>query len=683
MRGARGYSRLQVPAVAALVVSSLFLGIVWSQADPTPEPTPAQDELVAPVQATTGTVVDASGRPVPDAEVDVLGVQAAQHVTDAAGNAELALATPALVRVTATGYSDRVVAAAPADPFTVSLVRRTAGSLSLRFGGDVMMGRRFYEASDTEDAWLQRDSGVDDHAATLRRIQPLLADADLTIVNLETSLMKHPYFSGARPRRFHPDKDLVFASAPVTARALKLAGVDVVDLGNNHVYDGLAAGLDSTIRVVEAAGLVHFGAGRTPAEAWRPAYAEARGQTVGFVGCTTVTGDRYPITYVTRPGQGGAAECAPGPLRAAIAEASAHADTVVVMMHGGVEYQQSQDALVRSLSAVAADAGATLVVNGHPHVIGGFVTDHDALVAETLGNLLFDQNLWSTLRSYLLRVDLENGRPVRSQIDPFAIAGYTPVPTTGLLADASARVAAGFLPGPMLLGEGAAATKVTDPGPLPSLRGERGEVATLPVGAWLLAGQPGITPGQDLLYGTGSFEQMDTGPDTTQPLLWGLGKYTQVTNAAACTGARGVHLVRKPASDFDVIATPLHRMPVTPGERLTLAVSASRASDGAQAEVRWYAALDGPSDGIAVLPIESFEDDGCRQFRLDVTVPDGVVAVQPYLRLIDPGSPTKAGELIADDVRLVRWDSPGAGGRIFDTVSFDDAGSARLTADGR
>ena len=43
------------------------------------------------------------------------------------------------------------------------LVRRTERSLSLRFGGDVMLGRRFYEPADHGQTWLRRTSGLRAH----------------------------------------------------------------------------------------------------------------------------------------------------------------------------------------------------------------------------------------------------------------------------------------------------------------------------------------------------------------------------------------------------------------------------------------------------------------------------------------------------------------------------------------
>ncbi|MEZ5191918.1 MAG: CapA family protein [Nocardioides sp.] len=536
------------------VVTAAFLWQLWSHVGVGPPPLPATEQAAGPPLVPTGWIVDGTtGQPVLGAVATLLGDRG-KAASRADGSFALDLNTPRLVRVSAPGYATRVLAVGPEEPARVSLTPRGPSGLSLRFAGDAMLGRRFYEGTTESTPWLRAGADVAAHYRPLARIAPLLGDADLTVVNLETSLISHPHFAGSRPARFHPTKDLVFASAPETAVALRKAGVDVVDLGNNHVYDALSTGLADTIANVEKVGLAHFGAGRTLDEAWAPAYVRARGQVVAFLGCTTVLGDQHPIEYVVTVTQGGAAPCTESRLRATVAEARSRADVVVVMMHGGTEYVEQQDAEVRALTPAAADAGASLVVNGHPHVVGGVTQAGDTVVAESMGNLLFDQNLWSTLRSYLLRVDLEGGRVVHTSIDPFAIVNYAPVPTTGELADSSARAAAGLLSGPLLLTPGGADSQPGGPAGIAEITGTRDQVVDIPSGTWVPP-QTGVTPGRDLLFGTGTFEKMDVGPAAPQPLLWSLGKYTRARREAACSGELGLRVIRQEGAFFDVVAT--------------------------------------------------------------------------------------------------------------------------------
>ena len=70
---------------------------------------------------------------------------------------------PALVRVTAPGYEERTVALAPGQDAVIPLLKKTSDSVSLQFGGDVMMGRRFYDRVDGRRPLLAPGAGVAAH----------------------------------------------------------------------------------------------------------------------------------------------------------------------------------------------------------------------------------------------------------------------------------------------------------------------------------------------------------------------------------------------------------------------------------------------------------------------------------------------------------------------------------------
>ncbi len=250
-----------------------------------------------------------------------------------------------------------------------------------------MFGRRYYDRNEDgnrRDGLLRAQANAGDHAELLRHVRPLLVDADLAVVNYETPILSNPWFdpTAPRPRNYHSTKELVFASAPESVQALKDSGVDLVSLGNNHVYDAQRPGLLQTLKVLDAAGMPRFGAGRTPDEAWAPALITRKGKTFAFLGCTTVTGTDQAVPYVANETQGGAARCTKERLGREVLAARQKADTVVVMIHGGQEYKAHQTDLVRGLSATAISAGSAIVVNSHPHVVGGITTAGGGLLAD-------------------------------------------------------------------------------------------------------------------------------------------------------------------------------------------------------------------------------------------------------------------------------------------------------------
>lgn len=99
-----------------------------------------------------------------------------------------------------------------------------------------------------------------DALAELQRVAP-----DARIVNLETSV--------TRSEEAWP-KGINYRMHPANVGCLNAAGIDVLSLANNHVLDYGRSGLVETLETVRRAGLKTTGAGRTLAEARRPAVVD-------------------------------------------------------------------------------------------------------------------------------------------------------------------------------------------------------------------------------------------------------------------------------------------------------------------------------------------------------------------------------------------------------------------------
>lgn len=672
--------------VPALVTGLVLAGTVIAVSTESAPPPQAAD----PRPTATGVVLDEVGRPVGGAR---LRVGELKSVSDARGRFSMPLDHAAIVNASASGHLSRAAMLDPEKPSSIVLTSDEARSLSLRFGGDVMLGRRYFSGEAGRPAVLKRSANRPELAAVFSEVEPFLKDADLTVVNLETALVAHPWtgVDSTRPKDLHPTKDIIVTSPLATAGALALSGVDVVSLSNNHVFDALDKGVDNTIEALDAAGVAHYGAGRTVEEAWRPAYVTRRGQTVAFVGCTTIDGRKSGLSYVAEARHGGAAECDLAQLEEAVKIARARTTTVVVSIHGGIEYRRSQLPEVRELAQVAQRAGAHVVVGSHPHVVGGLVATGNNLFAESMGNLTFDQELWPTFPSYLLRVDVRDGIPVSASTDPIVISRYRPRPATGLLADSISRIASGWVVGDTILaGNGA---RVPLDGKPPASRRmttflARDEVRRLARG-WYLPPATGlrerVRPGTDLLFGTGSFEQSLIGSTDVAP-LWSLAKYGAVTTSASCdaspTGV-GLLIARSPLSTVPAVASPEHRASVTPGQGLSVLARLRQASPGSRIEIHWYADESGPSTSVSSteLPTGRWPKDSCRSVRFDVTAPKTAVAAQVFVVLKPPDGGQTIRRLAIDDVTLVDWAPKGRSGRRYDMVEALAAGQVTFEAD--
>lgn len=231
------------------------------------------------------SVVDEGGQPVLSATIAVIG---SRNPIEIPGDRRLTINQPVAGTVNAEGYLAEPVIIDPTDKaVTVKLFSRSGKNgverLSFQFGGDVMLGRRYQkplQRSDTPVATT--DAGA---RTVVRHIAPIMAAADATTVNLETVVGELPS-TGA-----YPAKRFLLQSPPAVLAALKDLGVDLVTLGNNHAYDWQQAGIESTIKALDGAGIPWTGAGTSAEQAQKGRIIDVRGTKVGIVSATTVNGD--------------------------------------------------------------------------------------------------------------------------------------------------------------------------------------------------------------------------------------------------------------------------------------------------------------------------------------------------------------------------------------------------------
>ena len=670
----------------------------------------------------TGRVVSLEGDPISGASVRT---PAAAAISDGGGwFAVAAKPLPQWVTVDHPDFLSRTRAGAQGTPLLLRLTPDDGETIALQFAGDVMFGRRYYdpnEDGDRSDSLLPVDALTSGPQALLSGIRPLLENADLTVVNLESPLASDAESGldqiarserirgetqdilrglgmdpGAglvpdRPAGQHQTKDFVFASDPAVASALRHAGVDVVDIGNNHVTDLLEAGLSDTIDALARAGLTYFGAGQSEAAAWAPGSVSVRGQSIAFVGCTTISGLWHPVSYVASDAanKGGAAHCSEPRLRQAVAEAAVEHDIVIAMIHGGWEYERNPSPTVRRFTAVAREAGATLVINHHPHVAAGLDWDGASLAAWSLGNLFFDQTVWPTFESYVLVVHLRQGEVVRAYAEPLLIEGFVPTGVTGDLADFVARGAAGRTSGPFIVENGALESDLTGLSVRQDTRtsvdggGAPGTIVTVPAAQWVSAftGAGSVRLGRDLLW-VGGFEGEAVDVGAFEAPLWELGGPDKAVDAeAAHGGSAGARLTRTARNVNDVVLAPLHRMLIQPGVELSL-VGMVRASPGAAVTVQlsWYPDTRGASNRRTIEPVGVLSSGEWAAFRLDVAAPADAVAVGLFLRLAPPEAGSASVDF--DDLRVIEWAPPGAAfNRQYDSVRLTGPGEITFSRD--
>jgi len=117
------------------------------------------------------------------------------------------------------------------------------------------------------------------HDAAFSDVARLLTRASLAVGNMETSIVDMRTFGG-HPRTVD---DWCLAAPPDVAGDLADLGFRLVSRANNHCCDWGIEGMRETGRHLDAAGIVHAGAGETLAHARAPRYVETEYGRVGLV----------------------------------------------------------------------------------------------------------------------------------------------------------------------------------------------------------------------------------------------------------------------------------------------------------------------------------------------------------------------------------------------------------------
>jgi poly-gamma-glutamate synthesis protein (capsule biosynthesis protein) len=234
-----------------------------------------------------------------------------------------------------------------------------ATTITLSFAGDCTLGT---DANfDQSTSFTTKYEAVDDPSYFFANVADIFANDDATIVNMEGTLTT----STTRA-----DKTYAFKASADYAQILVDGNVEAASLANNHSHDYGDQSYTDTIEAVEAAGIPTFGYDRI-------AYLDVKGVKVALIG-----------TYELAEGIGIKDEMVSNINTAK----EAGAQIIAVYTHWGTEKETVPDSTQMELGHAAIDAGATIVIGSHPHVIQGVEEYNGRYIVYSLGNFCFGGN---------------------------------------------------------------------------------------------------------------------------------------------------------------------------------------------------------------------------------------------------------------------------------------------------
>lgn len=209
--------------------------------------------------------------------------------------------------------------------------------------------------------------------------------ADLSLANLECPLIEQ-----ATPRlKTGP----VFGEASACINGIRRAGIDVLNLANNHVMDHGPAGLKNTLEVCASAGIATVGAGENLEAARRILIKEIGGIRIGLLAVA-----EHEFSIATRNSWGA------NPLDLVdfvrnVNRHRDHYDYLIVLFHGGDEFHVPSPR-IKDTCHFMVEMGANAVIVQHAHGWGGCEQYQGAHIVYGQGALIMDEVIYRNLKSF-------------------------------------------------------------------------------------------------------------------------------------------------------------------------------------------------------------------------------------------------------------------------------------------
>ncbi len=283
--------------------------------------------------------------------------------------------------------------------FSISIsgiAQDSTASLKLLFVGDVMG-----HGPQIRSAELVKNKSYN-YEPNFKYVAPIIESADLAIGNLEVTLPGKPPYQG------YP----MFRSPDDLAKALRLAGFDMMVTSNNHSNDAGKTGVIETINTLKDYGFYQTGTFKNQKEKdwFYPLIVYKNNFKLAFLNYTYDTNGmptKAPtVVNLIDPVQ----------IKKDMEVArSLKPDAIIVLMHWGLEYKLIESPKQRKLAKQIFDWGADLIIGSHPHVIqpikNSDLMEKDSLIKKrvitySLGNFISNQTKPNTDGGLMFEIEL-------------------------------------------------------------------------------------------------------------------------------------------------------------------------------------------------------------------------------------------------------------------------------------
>ncbi|MCT4594428.1 MAG: CapA family protein [Anaeromicrobium sp.] len=287
----------------------------------------------------------------------------------------------------------------------IGFAQRNSDEVTISAVGDILLDRGVRKIIEEEG-----------YEYPYEKVRNSLNNRDIVVANLEC-----PIYDGNNPVYKRPD--IIFKGGTENVNYIKSAGINLLNLANNHTMDHRSEGLLSTIEALNKNHLDYFGAGKNSKDAKKLKIVKINNTRIGFLGYSVFP----PEGYVFFPDRPHVAKVDPKRIKIEVKDAKRKCDFLIVSYHWGNEYESYPSENQIKLAHETIDSGADLILGHHPHVLQSIEKYRDKYIFYSLGNFIFDRQIhWGTDETIIANFKIKNKRIVNIELVPIKIINGQP-----------------------------------------------------------------------------------------------------------------------------------------------------------------------------------------------------------------------------------------------------------------
>jgi poly-gamma-glutamate synthesis protein (capsule biosynthesis protein) len=252
-------------------------------------------------------------------------------------------------------------------------------------------------------------------------VRSLFEDGDIVFGNLECSIMSESSVNEQVPK--------FFCAEPSVVEGLKNANFNVLSVANNHIMEHREVLFQNTVQLLRSNNIHPVGV------AGDIEIISANGYKIAFLA--------YSFIEDNIPNSGYNKIYSEEPILQDIRKIRSDVDLIIISLHWGYEYVPYPSPTQIQIGRRLIDAGADIILGGHPHVTQSYEIYKNRPIFYSLGNFIFDQTyIPITKESFIAEIIIHDSvESMAINIIPIMIDEkyYRPQPITPLKTDVSGK----------------------------------------------------------------------------------------------------------------------------------------------------------------------------------------------------------------------------------------------------